>query len=104
MTGPRAIVEIMSRLDGLEIDEQARQAVRNLVVEIGIAHGIKEIERCEQLSFIRRMLAARISRQTIRDRLMARYPISRRQAYRLLGEGLQLCQNPRDFGTRPEDN
>lgn len=88
MTGPHAILEIMSRLEGLAIDEPARQTVRNLVVEVGAQYGVKEIGRWEQMDFIRRMLAARISRQTIRERLMARYRISRRQAYRLIEEAL----------------
>lgn len=91
----------MDRLEELAIDEPARHAVRNLVLEVGIAYGIKEVQRCEQMDFIRRLRAARVSRETIRDRLMARYLISRSQAYRLLNEGLQLSQEHRDFGTPP---
>jgi hypothetical protein len=44
------------------------------------------------LAYIRRLLALRVSRPTIRARLMALYSISRSQAYRLIGEALQLSR------------
>lgn len=85
-------LEIIDRLEGLDVDDGARRAFRRLLVEIGTRHGISGLERDEQLDFVRGLLALRVSRPTIRDRLMALYSISRSQAYRLIGEALQLCQ------------
>lgn len=99
-----SLVEIIGRLDALDVDEAARQAFRGLVVAIGAQHGIKGIERMEQLGYVRRLLALRVSRPTIRDRLTARYPVSRRQAYRLIDEALQLCQKRPEIGTNHADN
>lgn len=82
------ILDIMARLDGLDIDEGAREAFRNLVLEVGVQHGVTGIDRSEQLAFIRQLLSLRVSRPTIRDRLKARYDISTRQAYRLIEEAL----------------
>jgi hypothetical protein len=85
-------LEIIDRLEGLNVDDGARRAFYQLLLEIGTRHGIGGLERDEQLAYVRRLLALRVSRPTIRDRLMALYGISRRQAYRLIDEGLQLCQ------------
>jgi hypothetical protein len=85
-------LEIIDRLEGLDVDDGARQAFRRLLIEIGTQHGISGLERDEQLAYVRRLLALRVSRPTIRDRLIAIYGISRRQAYRLIDEGLKLCQ------------
>lgn len=85
-------LEIIDHLEGLDVDDGARRAFHRLLLEIGARHGISGLERGEQLAYIRRLLALRVSRPTIRDRLMALYSISRSQAYRLIGEALQLCQ------------
>ena len=84
--------DIMARLDALAVDDEARRAFRRLVLEVGAQHGISGLERDEQLAYIRRLLSLRVSRPTIRDRLMALYSVSRRQAYRLIDEAMQLCQ------------
>lgn len=85
-------LEIIDRLEGLNVDDGARRAFHQLLLEIGTRHGIGGLERHEQLVFVRKLLALRVSRSTIRARLMALYGISRRQAYRLICEALQLCQ------------
>lgn len=92
-------LEIIDRLEGLDVDDGARRAFRRLLVEIGTRHGISGLEREEQLAFIRRLIALRVSRSTIRARLMALYGISRSQAYRLIGEVLQLSQKSPCIGT-----
>lgn len=104
MKGPHLLFEVVAKLDGLEVDEGARQAFRALVLTIGAQHGVKGIERMEQLGYVRRLLDLRVSRPTIRDRLTARYPISRRQAYRLIDDVLQLCQKRPEIGTGLADN
>lgn len=98
------LVEIIGRLEALDVDEVARQAFLGLVLAIGTQHGVKGIERIEQLGYVRRLLALRVSRPTIRDRVRARYPVSRRQAYRLIDEALQLCQKRPVIGTNHADN
>lgn len=98
------LVEIIGRLEALDVDEAARQVFRGLVLAVGAQHGIKGIERMEQLGYVCRLLDLRVSRPTIRDRLTARYPISRRQAYRLIDDALQLCQKRPEIGTSMADN
>jgi hypothetical protein len=85
-------LEIIDRLESLNVDDGARQTFHRLLLEIGARHGINGLVRYEQMVFVRKLLALRVSRPTIRDRLMALYGISKRQAYRLIDEGLQLCQ------------
>lgn len=82
------ILDIMAPLDVLDIDEDARRAVFNLVREVGTQHSIQGIEHVEQIAFVRKLLVLRVSRPTIRDRLIALYGVSRRQAYRLIHEAL----------------
>jgi len=86
------ILDIMTRLEGLDIDEDARRAVLNLVREVGTQHGIQGIEHADQIAFVRRLLALRVSRPTIRDRLIALHGVSRRQAYRLIHDALEAGQ------------
>lgn len=83
-------LEIIDRLECLNVDDGARLAFHQLLLEIGTRHGIGGLERRKQLVFVRKLLALRVSRPTIRARLMALYGISRSQAYRLIGEALQL--------------
>jgi hypothetical protein len=82
------LIEIISRLEGLDVDDGARTAFRAMVLEVSARHGVQGIERAEQIAFVRRLLALRVSRPTIRDRLMALYGVSRRQAYRLIHDEL----------------
>lgn len=82
------LIEIISRLEGLDVDDGARATFRSMVLEVSAQHGLTGFDRDEQLAYARRLLALRVSRPTIRDRLIALYGISRRQAYRLIGEAL----------------
>lgn len=91
--GPRAaLLEIMDGVDGLDVDEGSKHLFRRLVLTVSAAHGINEVNRIGQIAYARRLLDLRVSRPTTRDRLIALYSISRRQAYRLIGEALELCQ------------
>lgn len=83
-----ALLEIIGQLERLDVDDDARTAFRSLIVAFGTQHGFRSIERREQMAFVRHLLALKVSRPTIRDRIMARYGISTRQAYRLIGEAL----------------
>jgi hypothetical protein len=87
-----ALADIIDQLDGLDVDECARIAFRSMVLEVGARHGIPSIQHTEQIVFIRRLLALQVSRPTIRDRTIALYGVSRRQAYRLIHEALEARQ------------
>lgn len=93
------ILDIMTRLETLDVDDHARNAFRRLVIEVGAQHGVRDVERSEQLAYIRRLFALRVSRPTIRDRITVRYSISPRQAYRVISEAMKLRHEPRKFGT-----
>jgi hypothetical protein len=98
-------LEIIDRLESLNVDDGARQTFHRLLLEIGTRHGISGLAHYEQMIFVRKLLGLRVSRPTIRDRLMALYGISRRQAYRLIGQALQLklCPRGADLGTHEGD-
>jgi hypothetical protein len=85
-------LDIIAGLRSLDVDERARAAFRRLLFNVGRQHGIKSIERDEQLAHIRRLLAQRVSRPTIRDRMSALYGITPRHANRLIEQALQLGQ------------
>jgi hypothetical protein len=88
----KPIIDIIDQLDDLDVEEGAKRLFRRLVLNVGATHGIKEVERIEQVAYARRLLDLRVSRATIRDRMIALYSISRRQSYRLISEALKLCQ------------
>lgn len=105
MTSARtAILEVMHAIDTLDVDEHARNAFRRLVTKVGTEHGIKAIQRNEQLVYIRRLLALQVSRPTIRDRITVRYSISPRQAYRVIEDAMKLRHQPQKFGTNQEED
>lgn len=47
----------------------------------------------DRIAFAARLLAARTPRPEVRDRLMVRHELSRRQAYRVISDALHLKQN-----------
>jgi hypothetical protein len=105
MTGPRAaMLEIMEAVDLLDADSAAKSKFRELVRAIGAAHGLRWLEREERVEFARELLRRKVSRPTIRDRLMAFFSISRGQAYRIIDAALQLSQNPPESETCPMFN
>jgi hypothetical protein len=99
-----AIQELMEGLDRLSADEDAKRQFRRLVSAIAAQHGLREIERTDRVDFARRLHDLRTSRPTIRDRLIAKYGISKRQAYRVIHESLQLCQKQGWGGTVQREN
>jgi len=91
--------EIMDGVDFLPLDDNAKLEVKRLVSTIGIAHGVRGLDWPVRIAFARRLLAAKASRPTIRDRLRAAFGISRRQAYRVIDEAVQLCHEHALHGT-----
>jgi hypothetical protein len=91
MTGPRAVVlEILEAVDLLDADSVAKRKFRELVSAIGAAHGLKGLDRQRRVQFARELLMLKVSRSTIRDRLIALFGISRCQAYRTIDAALKL--------------
>ena len=88
-----AILKIMQGVDALDADPAAKQKFRHLVRTIGVAYGFAWVEREDRVAFASALLARKVSRPTIRDRLIATYGVSRPQAYRIIGTALQLSQN-----------
>lgn len=86
------ILDILDQINDLDVEDGARCIFKRLVLEVSAAHGINGVDRGEQIAFARRLLDMRVSRPTIRDRLIALYSVSRRQAYRLIEDALKLCQ------------
>lgn len=89
-----AIREIIAGVDAMDLDPVAKRQFRQLVRAIGAAHGFAWIEREERVEFARELLAKKVSRATVRDRLIAHFDVSRPQAYRIIGGALQLSHKP----------
>ena len=85
-----ALVEIMEGIERLDVDLGAKREFSNLVRGIGLAHGCSEIQRQDRTAFARALLVRRVSRPTVRDRLIATFGVSRPQAYRIISTALQL--------------
>lgn len=94
-----AIREIIDGVEAMDLDPAAKRQFRQLVRAIGTAHGFLWIEREERTEFARELLAKRVSRATVRDRLMAHFGISKTQAYRVIEQALQLSHFSPSFGT-----
>lgn len=96
----RAVVkEIMEAVDALDADETAKAQFRKAVRRVCIDHGFEWVARDDRLTLAQNLLLRRVSRATIRDRLMALYSISRCQAYRTIAAALKLSQKQRSNAT-----
>lgn len=82
--------EIIEATDMLDVPAAAREEFKRLVRRTGAAYGARGMSMPEQIAFARRLLAAGISRPTIRDRLKAQHEISSRQAYRIIDAALSM--------------
>jgi hypothetical protein len=98
-TRSKPLLDIIDRLPGLDVAETARIKFKRLVYEIGAFYGIRGLDYADRIDFARHLLKQKEARATIRDRLMVRYEVSRRQAYRIIDDGLELCQKQPSNGT-----
>ena len=88
MTSP-IFKDLSTGIESLNLDEEAKQVFRDFVRGVRITHGDGDsIEREEREIFAANLLAKRIPRCEIRDRLMACFEISRSHAYRVIDEAL----------------
>lgn len=87
MSAPRsALVELLEGIETIDADQKAKAAFRQLIRAIGAAHGIAAVEQASRLAFARHLLCLKVSRPTVRDRLIAHFGVSRPQAYRIIFE------------------
>lgn len=83
-----ALHEILAGLERLDADKQAKLQFKRLVMVIGATYGMNGIAHAERVDFARDLLGKRVSRATIRDRLIALFNISRSQAYVVINDAL----------------
>ena len=88
MTAP-LFKDLTTGIDGLDLDDNAKEVFRAFLRGLRVTHGdIGGIEREEREAFAADLLVKRVPRCEIRDRLEARFHISRRQAYRVIDDAL----------------
>jgi len=94
MVNARAVLlqEILEGAERLNLSEPARAQLKQLVRRVGIAHGIAGMAHAEQMDYAGQLLRAGVSRATARDRLMALFRISRRQAYSVIQDFLNCAE------------
>ena len=81
--------DLAAGIDSLDLDEKAKQVFREFVRGVRVAHGEADtIKREERSAFAAALLANRVPRAEIRDRLMSRFQLSRSHAYRIIDEAL----------------
>lgn len=87
--------DLYSMVDACKAEEEAKEEFRNLLLRVAEANGVRPLnkpdEREERVAFAHHLLRAlREPRATIRDRLMARFQVSRSQAYADICEALEV--------------
>lgn len=87
-----AIRQLIAGVEAMNLDAVTLQNFRRLVRSVGRANGLQWIEREARVEFAYALLTKRVSRATIRDRLVAHFDISRPHAYRIIAAALQLSQ------------
>jgi hypothetical protein len=92
--------EIIEAADLLDVPPAAREEFKRLVRRVGAAYGARGMAAPDQIAFARRLLAAGISRPTIRDRLVAQHDMSPRQAYRVIEAALNEHLYGRKYAVR----
>lgn len=90
ITLKQALRRIVAQIDDLDADYLVKRKFKGIVHDICRTHGITGVDRGERIYFAKRLLDERVLRTTIKDRLIARYEVSRSQAYRIIDSALQL--------------
>jgi hypothetical protein len=91
--------KLIEGVERLDVADSVKHQVRQLVYEICAPHGHAAFDRAARVAYARRLLDMQTSRPTIRDRLIACYQVSRRQAYRIIDDALKVCRKPSKNGT-----
>lgn len=96
------VVEIVQRLDQLDIEEIVKRKVKEIIQDIAINEGIGALDRLERVAFARRLLDLGVSRPTARMRVMAAYNVSASTADRVIAKAINSRKN-REKVTRNPD-
>jgi AraC-like DNA-binding protein len=96
--------QLLARVDTYDLGETEKKIVIDAVRSLAREQGIIVPEHDDRLEFARRLRSIHEPRPAIRDRLMTRFGISRRQAYRVIHDSLQLCHPDAFNGTKQEEN
>jgi hypothetical protein len=105
MGSPTTIIaEIIDGVRSVDVDQGAKSKFLCLINAIAAAHGVTEVERATRVTFSIELIRLQVSRPTIRDRLIARFGVSRPQAYRIIGKALALSHPVRSSDTVKASN
>jgi hypothetical protein len=85
-----SIRQLFKDIDHLPVDDSARRIFKQLLAERARQEGITGLDREGRVAFAQSLLFMRMSKPTVRDRLMAHYGISSRQAERVINDALKL--------------
>jgi hypothetical protein len=88
------ILEIIQGIGELPLDDAAKRQVNRLVSQVALRHGVSSVTHAERVNLARRLLDAKVSRATIRMRLMATYEIQKSHAYRIIATALNCPKTP----------
>lgn len=95
---------VLAALDARpDLSDEVKQTMRELILQTARQNGVASLEQTERVEFARSLLNQREQRAVIRGRLMARFEISKSQAYRDMEAALQLSQKRPINGTKPAE-
>lgn len=82
---------LLSEVDALDADDRSKQAFREVIRKTAETEG--DSRQWERVAFARHLLGLREQKAVVRDRLMVRYGVSKRHAYRIIDEAVELCHS-----------
>lgn len=91
--------------DLVEIAEDlGEDGVRRVLQSVGASAALRAFNRDCAIRYALELLERRLSTAEVRARLIARYNVSVRSAYRLFGEAIKSLPNPPDAGSKSQDD
>lgn len=90
MTTKGTYLELLSRLARLEGSDEHKRVFEDLVREVAAERGIYDFGPYDRVQFARHLLNVERDRTIIRDRICARFSVSRSQAYSDIDAALNL--------------
>jgi hypothetical protein len=82
--------DLLTLLGDCDVEPRAKADFRKLIEAVGFAHGVTISRKPDRIAFARQLLTSGVPRTEIRSRLMARFEIGESQAYRDIGDALQI--------------
>jgi hypothetical protein len=99
-----AILQIMAEVDRIDANAHTKHSLKRFINDACLAAGITVVDRKERVQFARRLLDDGEPRPVIRDRLMARFRISRTSAYNAIESALHSSRKLEKFWTNGAQN